>query len=118
MSSSYVFLMLKLVMVNWFNRTFLWICLCCHFAPFDISVGVGAFVIGLGKISFLSFNNTINDISVIYVTARRCAGGLKKLDIRSRAQHHRHFVGFLNLPVKGPTRGQRFCTIIPRNRPI
>ena len=33
---------------------FLWRCLCCHF-PFDISVGVGAFVIGLSQISsFLS----------------------------------------------------------------
>ena len=30
------------------------------------------------------FNVTINDISVIYVTAHRCAGGLKKkLDLRS-----------------------------------
>ena len=32
------------------NRTFLWRCLCCH-CPFDISVGVGAFVIGLSQIS-------------------------------------------------------------------
>ena len=32
----------------------------------------------------LLFNVTINDISVIYVTAHRCAGGLKKkLDLRS-----------------------------------
>ena len=30
------------------------------------------------------FNVTINDISVLYVTAHRCAGGLKKkLDLRS-----------------------------------
>ena len=30
------------------------------------------------------FNVTINDISVIYVTTHRCAGGLKKkLDLRS-----------------------------------
>ena len=30
------------------------------------------------------FNVTINDISVTYVTAHRCAGGLKKkLDLRS-----------------------------------
>ena len=41
------------------------------------------------------FNVTINDISVIYVTAHRCAGGLKKkLDLRSGSQRHRHFVGF------------------------
>ena len=43
------------------------------------------------------FNVTINDISVIYVTAHRCAGGLKKkLDLRSGSQRHRHFVGFFN----------------------
>ena len=29
------------------------------------------------------FNVTFNDISVIYVTANRCAGGLKKLNLRS-----------------------------------
>ena len=44
----------------------------------------------------LLFYVTINDISVIYVTAHRCAGGLKKkLDLRSGSQRHRHFVGFL-----------------------
>ena len=38
------------------NR-FLWRCLCCHFAFFDISAGVGAFVIGLSQISsFFSYN--------------------------------------------------------------
>ena len=31
----------------------------------------------------LLFNVTINDISVIYVTAHRCAGGLKKKFIHS-----------------------------------
>ena len=46
------------------------------------------------------FNVTINDISVIYVTAHKCAGGLKKkLDLRSGSQRHRHFVGFFNVPV-------------------
>ena len=35
------------------------------------------------------FNVTINDISFIYVTAHRCAGGLKKnLDLRSGSQRH------------------------------
>ena len=58
------------------------------------------------------FNVTINDISVIYVTAHRCAGGLKKFDLRAGSQHHRHFVGFLNVPVQAPTRGQPFYTII------
>ena len=43
------------------------------------------------------FNVTINDISVIYVTAHRCAGGpKKKYDLRSGSQRHRHFVGFFN----------------------
>ena len=44
------------------------------------------------------FNATINDISVIYMTASRCAGGLtKKLDLRSGSQRHTHFVGFFNV---------------------
>ena len=35
------------------------------------------------------FNVTINDISVIYVTAHRCAGGLKKkLDLRSGSERN------------------------------
>ena len=49
------------------------------------------------------FNVTINDISVMYVTAHRYAGGLKKkltLDLRSGSQRHRHFVGFFNVPVQ------------------
>ena len=42
-----------------------------------------------GEVNWL-FNVTINDISVIYVTAHRCAGGLeKKLDLRSGSQRHR-----------------------------
>ena len=50
------------------------------------------------------FNVTINDISVIYVTAHRCPGGLKKkLDLRSYSKRHRYFVGFFNVPVQAPT---------------
>ena len=65
------------------------------------------------------FNVTINDISVIHVTAHRCAGGLKKkLDLRSGSQRHRHFVGFFNVPVLAPTRDQPFYTVIPTHRPI
>ena len=65
------------------------------------------------------FNITINDISVIYVTAHRCAGGLKKkLDLWTGSKRHRHFVGFFNVPVQAPTRGHPFYTVIPRNRPI
>ena len=63
-------------------------------------------------------NVTINDISVIYVTAHRCAGGLeKKLDLRSGSQRHRHFVGFFNVPVLAPTRDHPFYTVIPTHRP-
>ena len=71
-----------------------------------------------GKVNWL-FNVTINDISVIYVTAHRCAGGLKKkLDLRSGSQRHRHFAGFFNVPVLVPTRDQPFYTVIPTHRPI
>ena len=67
----------------------------------------------------LLFNVTINDISVIYVTAHRCAGGLKKkLDLRSGSRRHRHFVGFFNVPVLAPTRDHPFYTVIPTHRPI
>ena len=65
-----------------------------------------------------SLKVTCND-SVIYVTAHRCAGGLKeKLNLRSASSRHRHFVGFLNVPHQAPTRGHPFYTVIPRNRPI
>ena len=71
-----------------------------------------------GDVNWL-LNVTINDISVIYVTAHRCAGGQKKmLYLRSGSQRHRHFVGFLNVAVKAPTRDHPFHTVIPRNRPI
>ena len=56
------------------------------------------------------FNVTIYNISVIYVTAHRWAGGLKKkLDLRSGSKRHRHFAGFFNVPVLAPTpyRGHR-----------
>ena len=70
------------------------------------------------KVNWL-FNVTINDISVTYVTAHRCAGGLKKkFDLRSGSQRHRHFVGFFNVPVLAPTRDQPFYTVIPTHRPI
>ena len=70
-----------------------------------------------GEVNWL-FNVTINDISVIYVTAHRCAGGLKKLDLRSGSQRHRHFVGFFNVLVLATTRDHPFYTVIPTNRPI
>ena len=53
------------------------------------------------------------------MTAHRCAGGpKKKLDLRSGSQRHRHFVGFVNVPVLAPTRDQPFYTLIPTHRPI
>ena len=65
------------------------------------------------------FNVTINDISVTYVTAHICAGGLKKkLDLRSGSQRHRHFVGFFNSPVLAPPRDHPFYTVILTHRPI
>ena len=63
-------------------------------------------------------NVQCNDVSVIYVTAHGCAGGLNKFDLRSGSQRHKHFVRFFNVPVQAPTRGQPFYTVIPRNRPI
>ena len=37
------------------------------------------------------FNVTVNEISVIYVTSHRCAGGSKKkLDLRSGSYRHRN----------------------------
>ena len=65
------------------------------------------------------FNVTINNTSVIHVTAHRCAGGLKKkwLDLRLGFQRHRHFVGFFNVPVQAPTRDQPFYTVIQTHRP-
>ena len=43
---------------------------------------------------YLLFNVTFNDLSVINVTAHRCAGELKKLNRRSGYQLQRHYVGF------------------------
>ena len=35
----------------------------------------------------------------LYMWRHRCAGGLKKLYLRSGSQRHRHYVGFFNVPV-------------------
>ena len=64
------------------------------------------------------FNVTINDISVIYVTAHTCADGMKKLYLPSDSQRHIYFVGFFNVPVQAPTRDQPFYTIIPTTAPL
>ena len=70
-----------------------------HFGTFLYVVpkyfAVSTFLIAIRVELNWLFNVTINDISVIHVTAHRCAGGLKKkFDLRSGSQRHRHFVGF------------------------
>ena len=60
------------------------------------------------------FNVTINDISIIYVTAHRCA----EVGPTVGLPRHRHFVGFFNVPVLAPTRDHPFYTVIPTHRPI
>ena len=84
----------------------------------DFSVSVGAFVIiGMSQISSFSLYVTCTDISVMW--RHRCAGGLKKLFLRSGSQRHRHFVGLFNVSVKGPTWGppllRLFREIVPFN---
>ena len=64
------------------------------------------------------FNVTINDISVKFVKEQKCAGGLRKLDLRSGSQRHRNFVGFCNVPVQATTQGHSFYMVIPTQRPI
>ena len=51
-----------------------------------------------GEVNWL-FNVTIYNISVIHVTAHRCAGGMKK-NLYLRSQRHRHFIGSLTCPSK------------------
>ena len=54
-------------------------------------------------------NVTCNDILVIFVTAHRCVGGLKKkFDLRPGSQRHRLFVGFFNVPVQALTQSKPF----------
>ena len=54
----------------------------------------------------LTSHSTIFQLHV-YMWRHRCAGELKKkLDLQSGSQCHRHFVGFFNVPVQAPTRGQ------------
>ena len=52
-------------------------------------------------------NVTINDISVIYVTAQMCKG-TEEVRPTVGLPRHRHFVGFLNTPVWAPTWVQPF----------
>ena len=53
-----------------------------------------------------------------YVTAHRCADGLKKkLELGSGSQRHRHVVGCLTCPSKH-SHGANHFMVIPRNRSI
>ena len=65
------------------------------------------------------FNFTINDISVVHVTAHRGTGGLEKNGwTYGRAPNAiDKFVGFFNVPIQVPTRDQTFYTAIPTHRP-
>ena len=62
-------------------------------------------------------NVICNDISVIYVTAHRGAGGLNKFDVRSGSQRYRHFVEFSNVPVQAPTRANPFIRLFLETGP-
>ena len=61
----------------------------------------------------LFFYVTIDDISVIYVTAHKCAGGLKKFDQRWGSQRHRHFVGFIS-SLRCPSKHRHGATLFIR----
>ena len=64
-------------------------------------------------------NVTCNDISVLYVTANRCAGRMKKkLNQWSGSQRHIHFVEFFNVPVQAPTRDKPFYTLFRETAPF
>ena len=81
-----------------------------HFPPFSLPLNSWQLYKDHINVCFdLLLNVTCNDISVIYVTSHRYAGGTKKkFDLRSGSQHHRHFVGFFNVLVQAPTRGHLF----------
>ena len=58
------------------------------------------------EIGWLTSHATIFQL---YMWRHRCAGGLKKkLYLRPGSQRHRHFVGFFNVSVQAPIRGQPF----------
>ena len=57
-------------------------------------------------------NITFNNISVISFMAHRCAGGLKKVVLRSGSQCHRHFVDFFKVSVQH--RHLAILSVLPR----
>ena len=55
------------------------------------------------RVGFFGLLVVLRNSSLIYmyVTAHRCADGLKeKVDLQLGSQRHRHFVGFLKVPVQ------------------
>ena len=65
---------------------------------------------------YLLFNVTFNDISVTHVTAYRCVGGLKKLELRSGS--HTIHISYGSLTRPSELRHVTLFTVIPRNCPI
>ena len=63
------------------------------------------------------FKVTCNNISIIYVTAHRYAGGLKKLDLPLGSQATDILQDSLTCPSKH-RHGTHLFTVIPTNRPI
>ena len=63
-------------------------------------------------------NFTINDSSVLYVTAHIMCKRTEQVGPTVGLPRHRHFEGFFNVPVQASTRGEPFYTVIPRNCPI
>ena len=68
-------------------------------------------------LSWLS-NVTINGISVIYVTAHRCPGVLKKKLTYGRTPRHRYLVGFFSIAVQTPTRATLFIRLCRETAPF
>ena len=52
----------------------------------------------LWSFDIITYFNDWTDRSLSFwcVTAHRCAGGLKKLDLLAGSQRHKHVLGFLN----------------------
>ena len=56
---------------------------------------------------------------VCNTTPAQCAGGpKKKLYLRSCSQRHRHFLGFLTVPVQAPTRVSLFIQLFRETAPF
>ena len=63
-------------------------------------------------------NVTRNDISVICVPTLDVQSESKKLNLRSGSQRHRHFVGFLNVPIQAPKRATLCIRLFRETNPF